>query len=228
MKQMLIIPALTAIVVLGMAAPAYARGGDSTSSTDNHGDLAETAQTVDNNVSSDTESAASDSASHAKTLSERIEARTTELENELNEKKEAHKEKLAGRRLEQCQNRQANINSLLNKSVTIGRDRLARIQSIEDGVKAFYVNQHLSSAQYDATLQAVDEKQAAATAALNVIDAQPFDCSQVDGAKPSDTIKTTFALKRNALKDYRDSVQELIRVVRQAFVAKVQQVEAKQ
>jgi hypothetical protein len=222
MKRKLIIPAFTALLALAMAAPAYAHDGGTIPSGD---ETTSTVKTVTDSVSKveDTvKSTTEDTTKSLETQRERIEARTLELQNELKQKKEDRKEKLEGRRLERCQNREATINSLLDKSVTLGRERLTRIQNIEAGVKAFYEKQQLSSTEYDASLQAADEKQAAAVAALNVIDTENFSCDQVDGAKPSDTIHTTNEAKRTALKEYRESVQHLIKVVRQAFVAKQQ------
>lgn len=221
MKRTLIIPVLTAVITLAVAAPAYARDG--TETTDNSGSTTtETTVTNTDDTSSTSDSTAKTLAERLKEQRERIQEQKTELENEIKQKKEDRKEKLEGRRLAQCENRQDNINSLLDKSAALGKERLARIQAVEEGVKAFYEKQQLSSTEYDAALKAADEKQAAAIAALDVVSSENFNCDQVDGSKPSDIIHTTNEAKRTALKDYRDSVQELIRVVRQAFVDKVQ------
>ena len=224
MKRTLIIPALTAVVVLGVAVPAYAHEGAETN--DDNGGIVKTVENTVNNAEDTVTTTVDDT---TKTLTERlkeqrerIEQRRAELEDELKQKKEERKEKLEGRRLARCQNREETINALLDKSVVLGKERLARIQRIEEGVKAFYEKQQLSSSDYDAVLQTVDEKEAAAVAALDVIEAEDFNCDEIDGAKPSDTIHTTHEAKRAALKEYRDSVQQLIKLVRQAFVDKVQ------
>lgn len=220
MKRTLIIPALTAVVVLGVAAPVYARDG--TETNDDNGGVVKTTENIVNTVEDTTDDAAKTLAERLKEQRERIAQRKAELENELKQKREERKEKLEGRRLARCQNREDNINSLLDKSATIGKERLARIQRIEEGVKAFYEKQQLTSSEYDAAVQAVDEKEAAAVAALDVIETEDFNCDDVDGAKPSDTIHAAHEAKRTALKEYRDSVQQLIKIVRQAFVEKVQ------
>lgn len=223
MKRTLILPILTAIVTVGIAAPAYAREGtDDTSS--GTGTVVKTTESTDTTTTTKTD----DTNTSSTELRDRIEARKTELEDKLKQKLDDRKEKLEGRRLARCQNRETAINNLIDKSAALGKERLARIQAIENGVKAFYEKQQLSSTEYDAALQAADEKQAAAVAALEVVDTETFSCDQVDGANPSDTIKTTNVAKRTALKDYRDSVQQLIKVVRQAFVDKVQATEGKQ
>jgi len=217
MKRTLIIPALTAVVVVAVAAPAYAHE-DTTEQNDDNGGLV---KTVENTVTRTTD----DTKESLTSLRDRIEARKTELEDKLKQTQEHRQENLEVSRLAQCQNREAAINSLLDKSVAIGKARLAKIQGIENGVKAFYEKQQLSSTEYDAVLQTVDEKQAAAVAALEVVENEDFSCSEVDGAKPSDTIRSAHEAKRTALNEYRASVQQLIKVVRQAFVAKVQAAE---
>jgi len=221
MKRALIIPALTAVVVLGVAAPAYARDGTETND-DNENTVKTVENTVEDTVTTTTDDVTKSLAERLREQRERIEERKTELENELKQRKEDRKEKLEGRRLARCQNREDNINSLLDKSANIGKERLAKIQRFEEGVKAFYEKQQLTSAEYDAVLQTVDEKEAAAVAALDVIETEDFNCDDVDGEKPSDAIHTAHEAKRTALKEYRDSVQQLIKVVRQAFVEKVQ------
>lgn len=222
MKRTIIIPGLLAMVVLGMAAPVYAHDGPDTN--DDKSVVKTVENTVEDTVKT-TDDAAKSLAERLKEQRERIAERKTELESELQHKKEERKEKLEGRRLAQCQNREDNINSLLDKSAAIGKERLAKIQRIEEGVKAFYEKQQLTSAEYDTVVQTVDEKEAAAVAALDVIETEDFSCDEVDGTKPSDTIHATHEAKRAALKDYRESVQQLIKVVRQAFVDKVQSAE---
>ncbi len=217
MKRKLIVPALTALVAVAVAAPAYAHEGTTEPNDDNGGVI----KTVENTVARTTD----DTKESLTSLRDRVEARKTELEDKLKQKQEDRKEKLEGRRLAQCQNREDAINTLLDKSAAIGKARLAKIQGIEDGVKAFYEKQQLSSTEYDAVLQTVDEKEAAAVAALEVIESEDFSCDEVDGAKPSDTIHTAHEAKRTALKEYRESVQQLIKIVRQAFVDKVQAAE---
>lgn len=158
--------------------------------------------------------------SKAATQKERIEARKAELKAEKAKRVEEKKEKLEGRRLARCQNRQEKINDLIDKSASVGQAKLARIQSFEAAIKQFYVDQSLTSESYEAAVASVDAKEAEAIAALETLDAQDYDCADADGANPSGEIRAVHDAKRESLKQYRDSVQELLRVVREAFATK--------
>lgn len=149
-----------------------------------------------------------------------IEEKKTMLRDEMKQLRETKKASLEGRRLAQCQNRQADINALMLKSVQHGRDRLSRIQRFEEGAKAFYEKQGLASESYDSALQAADAKEAAAIAAIDVMAAEKFQCANADGDKPSGEIQTARVSKRQALGEYRDSVKALIVVIKEAFIAK--------
>ena len=111
---------------------------------------------------------------------------------------------------------------LIDKSIAVGREKLTRIQSFEQRIKDFYVNQALASEGYEAAVASVDEKEAAAIAALDVIDDRDFNCELVDGDKPSDSIRSAHEAKRMALNEYRAGIKQLMAVVRQAFVDKQQ------
>lgn len=153
---------------------------------------------------------------------EKIEARKAELKQRLEQRAAERKQRLEGRRLAQCQNRQDNINALISKSAEVGQAKLVRIQRFEEGIKKFYVDQALTSETYESVLATVDDKEAQAIAALDTMAVQKFDCLTVDGVKPSDAIKSVHETKRVALKEYRDSVQELLKTVRQAFTEKME------
>lgn len=156
------------------------------------------------------------------TQREQIEARKAELQEKMSQKVAERKVKLEGRRLAQCQNRQATINKLMDTSVTNGQARLQRIQRFEEGIKKFYTEQALTSESYDAVLLTVDEKEAQAIAVLDTTAAQDFDCTVVDGATPAAELRSLRESKHLALKEYRDSVKELLRVVREAFTQKLE------
>jgi len=214
------------VTVIGAATPVFAHEGEHAGS-DGHGGLIrrvnETVRSTTAKVE-DTVVATEDNVDKAKdrlmSQRDRIENRKAELEDQMKQKLEDRKQKLDGRRLAQCQNRQANINTLIDRSVDVGRERLAHIQRVEEGVKAFYEKQGLSSEGYQTAVDDVDAKEAAAIAALDVIAASDFDCTKIDGAAPSDSIRSSHQAKKAALDAYRASVKELIKVVKDAFADK--------
>lgn len=217
MVRKLIMSGLAVMVAVGVATPASALGEIRVIEA-----VSKTTEGVVKTVEETVEDSTSELREAVKSQREAIEERKREFKAELEQKREDRKAKLEGRRLAKCQNREDNINSLIDKSITIGRERLAKIQRVEEGVKNFYDKQALSSDAYDAAVLDVDEKEAAAIAALDVIADRDFDCSEVDGEKPSDTIRSTHQAKREALDAYKASVKQLVAVVREAFVAKRQ------
>lgn len=148
---------------------------------------------------------------------DQISAKKSELKEKLAQRLEDRKTKLEGRRLAKCENRQAAINELIDKSASTGQAKFDRIKAFKEGIVGFYTDQSLKSDQYESLLADVELKEADAQAALETMADQSFDCSAVDGADPSATIKQVHQSKRESLKNYRDSVQELLVNVRTTF-----------
>lgn len=222
MLNKLIIATLAITAVLGIGQVAYATDQDGAPGRTGVLNQVErkvesTVQTVESNEPTGTVTRVREEVSSQR---QQIEDRKLELKQRLDAKAAERKERLEGRRLAQCQNRQDDINALLDRSVSNGRERLAKIQRFEEGVKAFYDKQELKSGDYEAAVAAVDDKEAAAIAALDTIAAEEFLCDEVDPAKPAETIRTTQDIKQTALKEYRQSVVDLIKVVRTALEAK--------
>jgi len=152
---------------------------------------------------------------------ERIEQHRSELKQKIEASHVERKIALKDKRLELCEKRQGKINGLIASSAKMSREQLAHIQEVESKVKDFYSRKELVSAEYDSAAALVDEKEALAVAAVEVAESQKFDCAKVDGEKPSGEIKSLHETKRSALKDYRDSVKQLIQIVKAAHKASV-------
>lgn len=150
---------------------------------------------------------------------DRIEQRRDELMERLESKSQERKENLEGRRLALCQNRQERINKLLDKSQGVGQRHLENLQRLEAKVMTFANEKDVATEAVISALAAADQKEAAAVATLEVMEAQTFDCATVDGASPSSNVQQIREAKRQALGEYRDGVIELVRAVKQAFVA---------
>lgn len=159
---------------------------------------------------------------------DRIEQRRAELKEKLEMKAENRREMLEGKRLAKCQSKQAEINQLLDSSSTVGNRHLENLQRLEEKVSAFAAKKSIASETYTTALATADEKEAAAIAALEVMDTQNFDCSSVDGSDPASGVKEMRQAKRAALGAYRDSVIELIHVVKQEFAVQSQTEGAKE
>ncbi len=160
--------------------------------------------------------------SAAATLEDRkqlLEERKTALRERLEQKSDARKTKLEGRRLAQCQNRQDNINSLIDKGAENGRRHFANIGAFEDQILAFAEKKSVNGEAYATALADVEEKKGDAEIALSVMEGQTFDCATLDGAKPAESVKMIREAKQDALRAYRDSVIQLIQTIKAEFAA---------
>lgn len=224
MPRKLIITGAAAVMLLG-ATPALALEGVSDRPGSAVERLQDDAEKATNGVRTTVETTVQATDEKLASQKERIEARKAELRERLEAKATERKERLEGRRLAQCQNRQENINELMDKSAGVGREKLTRIQGFEQAIKDFYVKQELTADTYDAVVASVDTAEAEAVAALDTMDSWQYDCAEIDGQRPTEQIQLNREAKRESLKAYRDSVQELLKVVREAFVLKQQEAE---
>lgn len=224
-----LIGALATVVVAGVATPvlAYEGQNDLPSSARQHVDEGKSRiQKTMNDTRENVEQARNElkdarvqAAETVKSQKEQIETRRAELKQRLETARSERKAELSDKRLELCQQRQDKINQLIAASAKFGRERLTHIQNVEARVKEFYSRKNLASTEYDAALSVVDEKEALATAAVEVVESQTFECTKVDGSKPSGEIKSLHETKHQALNDYRDSLKQLIQIVKAAAQA---------
>ena len=235
----LLVGAMVALFIAGIATPVLARDGqdDETSpstppTTTQNNEAEQKSQTEQrlNNTRSKIEATREQARERMnevhnevedtiKSQKDQIESRKAELKQRIESERSERKSELTDKRLELCQQRQDKINELMAASAKFGRERLTHIQAVEARVKEFYTNKALTSTEYDAALTVVDEKEALAVAAVEVTESQDFDCTKVDGSKPSGEIRTVHEAKYTALNDYRDSVKQLIQIVKAAAVA---------
>ena len=213
---------IAGILVLGGSSSAYALENKTSESvrsavesTREH--VTQTVEDAEDDVSTVTETTKQALIERKAALKDRIETERSELKSQLDTMRAERKTALSEKRLALCQERQAKINELMAASAKFGREKLERIQRFEEGVKKFYEEQQLSSAEYDTVVTLVDENEAAAIAAIEVAEAQNFNCEQVDGEKPSGEIKTAREARHQALNAYRDSVKQLIQIVKAAY-----------
>lgn len=220
-KRTLIIPALAMLIVTGLTVPVLAHEGADDSRAHSEVETENELETrhddtLDDNSSVQIE-AGDDSATRLERQAERIKERRAELEAKLAERKAERKERLEGRRLAMCENREERINQLLDRSVDNGKRHLTVIQKIEEGIKKFYDDKSLNASGYDAAVAATDEKEADAIASLDVLADVQFDCANVDGQKPGATLASVVHQRHDALKAYRTAVKDLLLVVKKSL-----------
>lgn len=204
--NIIILALFLSTLVFGLARPAYAQEGQTSPSHDGG-----SSTTTDNQSSASTTKADSNSSQQ-----NRVAEKRAAIKDRLQNLKSRITMHLDGKRLEVCQKREAKINSLLQKSLENGKQHLALFQSIESGVKDFYVKKNLNSDQYDTAVATANEKEATAVAAIESMGAQTFSCQSTDGSNPGSLIKAAMEARHNAMKEYRTAIKNLIQVVKKA------------
>ena len=114
-----------------------------------------------------------------------------------------------------CEQRKPKIDTLMTRVVDNRENKVAKLSSIVEKVKAFYVKQGHTLANYDALVSDVNAKKTAAESAANAVKSgASFSC---DGEKPAEGVQA-FKQKRqsaiSAVQAYRQSIKALIEGVR--------------
>lgn len=146
---------------------------------------------------------------------EQLQQKAAEARQKVTEIRAEAKQRLDDTKRRVCANHQASINKLMVRVITQRQKQIDHISEVSARVQAFYVKQGYELATYDALVNDVNTKKAAAQAALDA--AKPgatFDCGS-DGPKAE---LQAFRDKRSvvvaAIKDYRQSVKKLIEGVK--------------
>jgi hypothetical protein len=148
-----------------------------------------------------------------------IEDRKQELRDQVKTELAAHTEKLDDKRKATCETHQGKINDIADQSATQNRKHLVKFQGIEARIKQFIADKKLTIANYDALVANIDDKEAAASAAIAVALETNFDCNSVDASNPGKTISGLMRNKQDTLKAYRTAIKELITAAKQALAA---------
>lgn len=156
-----------------------------------------------------------------------VQAQIAEKKEAVREKvqvmKEKVTEKLADKRLDQCLKRQDKINAIVQKRSEQAEKHLATFQKIEARVIEFYTTKNLTADDYATLLATVDEKEAAAIAAIAVTKETTFDCASTDATSPGSVVKELAKGQHAALKEYRTAIKDLIVGVKTSAADKVKE-----
>ena len=123
------------------------------------------------------------------------------LEN-LSDKKDEIRTRLADKKLEICRKREENINNIMSRISDRGTKQLAVFTKISDRVQAFYVEKGNILDNYDALVAEVNTTKTAAEAAVADVKSTSvtFTCDGTDPKGTIDTFKTKIQAQRAALK----------------------------
>ncbi len=126
-------------------------------------------------------------------------------------------DRLEAARLRVCQNREAAINRIMTRMA----NRMERIQNvfsaITERVEAFYARRGLTVGNYDALVADVAAKKSAAEAQVAALQNNtPFSCADDNPRGLATAFKDQLRATRDALKDYKTAVKNLIVGVKSA------------
>jgi hypothetical protein len=147
-----------------------------------------------------------------------IASHAAELELRVEDRQQIRNERLKANQLKACQNRQAAINSHASRAVNAATTIEAKFASIAAKVDTFKISKGVTVDSYEELKADVSTKKTAVDAAVEQANTQlsSFSCDS-DGPKAQmQLFVSQMDVVRQALKDYRTSIKNLIQGVRQA------------
>ena len=163
---------------------------------------------TENETDSTTTESSDDSTS--RTRAQEVAKHRAELRQKLQEMKAENKTRLDDARKKVCENRQEQINSIIKKRSEQATKQFEVFTKISDRVQEFVKTKNLTVENYDSLVAAINEKAAAAQAAIETNSGTTFDCATTSGDKPAQLPRTTIDAVRTALQEYRTAIKNLI------------------
>jgi hypothetical protein len=218
---------LVALLLVSSPLPAFARqGSDDTSGSTTPTQTTETGEGIISPTSGSSSGgsgsgkrtivsrdAASENESTTSSSDESLRNRAQQL---LDDKRQNGKEHTEAQRQEACKQHESTIDGRFQ---TLG-DKASRylngFNTIFTKVQAYQTKNQLNVPNYDTLVADVTAKQAAATAAVNTLDAQSgskIDCTSSDPAQSVANVKTAAQDARTALQAYRASLKALVQAL---------------
>lgn len=136
--------------------------------------------------------------------------RRDELTQKIEQLKQERRTKLTETRQKACEARAEKINGILEKRSEQARKHLEVFQNIAARVQEFVAAKELTIENYDSLVATITEREAAVLAAIEVNDETTFDCATVDADNPLKLPRATTNAVRDALKEYRTAIKDLI------------------
>lgn len=130
------------------------------------------------------------------------------------DKKLEIQEKLADRRLQQCEAKQERINGIVDKHISRSTDALSKMNAARDKLVAYYADQGITLDNYDALMGALTDAEANVQENLDVADVD-FYCSE-EGVNREfgQSIKTNLEALHASLKAYKSALKDFARAIR--------------
>lgn len=142
--------------------------------------------------------------------------RRTEITKRIDQLKAEPRTELNEKQRQTCENRAEKINQLIKKRSEEAQKHLEKFKSVATRVEEFVTTKHRTVANYDSLVATINEKEAAAQAAIDANSAATFQCATVDAKDPGKLPRAHFDAVRDALKEYRTAIKNLIVQVKSA------------
>lgn len=153
-------------------------------------------------------------------ISTKTVAKGVEIESTSSETKSA--DKLTEVKLKVCQKKEANIQKRNSQLTKLVNNMITKFDSIATRVKTYYTSKAVPAgktvANYDALVAEIATKKATVQTALDkaTTDASAFSCTSDDPKGQLTLYRTDMQAVKQALKDYRTAIKNLIVAIRTA------------
>lgn len=197
--------ALLALGVLIAAAPAYAHNGE-------HEGGHETAQLT---TEQESESTDPDEGTGGSISGEEREQRIQERQQAREERREVAREKLDAAKKKVCEARQNRINTTMQNVVNRSDRHLDYITKVAVRTQSFYPKSGVTLANYDELVATINEKKAAAEAAIVTVQSKAsFSCDSEGPKADIQDFRNHRLGKVEAMREYRTAVRALIDAIK--------------
>lgn len=210
---------LSTIFVLALATPVFAVESDdsTTDSTSEVENEDESEDSTDDSVTT-TNDRRNDVADQKKA---EIAKRRAEAQAAVAEKREEVKTRLESKQLEKCQQREKNVQKIMNRINELGDKQLGVFEKISTRTQDFYAAKGYTLANYTDLVGAVDSAQLAAEAQVAATNSfgTDFDCAGENPLGTANAFKASLGTQKAAMKTYKTAIKDLIVGVKSAATA---------
>ena len=156
--------------------------------------------------------------SRAQEAQQNAQTRQETAEANAEGRKEAAQTRMADTKLKVCENRQKAITNIMARMADRGTKQLAVFTKISERTQAFYASKGRVLSNYDALVADVNTKQAAAEAAVEIVNnaSVDFSCDVTNPKAVVASFKEKIKAMNAALKEYKTAVKNLIVGVKSA------------
>lgn len=141
------------------------------------------------------------------------------IQDKIASKKAAIGEKLSGQRQEQCEKKEAAINSILDTRATVAQQHFDKFKAIQDKLIAFVAEKSLTVENAKPLEIIMTDAAMEAEAAVSAVNGLDFVCEETAASAPGAIVMEEVATAKQALKDYRTAIKDYAVAVKDAVTS---------